>query len=128
MRVNILECLDPLRSSFSVWIFGSVWLLNVLLTIMAIKTTIFFFYYSFFASEVLRRENCCFSLITAPKELILCMLTAAYLILLLGQSFKCSAKTPTSKDVQFFLDVLFQYQEPQTSMGGYVYSFFFFLS
>lgn len=55
------------------------------------------------------------------------LLTAAYLILLLGQSFKYSAKTPTSKDVQFFLDVLFQYQEPQTSMGGYVYTFFFSL-
>lgn len=55
------------------------------------------------------------------------LLTAAYLILLLGQSFKYSAKIPASKDVQFFLDVLFQYQEPQTSMGGYVYTFFLLL-
>lgn len=51
--------------------------------------------------------------------------TAAYLILLLGQSLKYSAKIPASKDVQFFLDVLFQYREPQMSMGGYVYTFFF---
>lgn len=53
--------------------------------------------------------------------------TAAYLILLLGQSLKYSAKIPASKDVQFFLDVLFQYREPQMSMGGYVYTFFLVL-
>ncbi|XP_071615501.1 sal-like protein 4 isoform X2 [Heliangelus exortis] len=29
--------------------------------------------------------------------------------------------------MQFFLDVLFQYREPQASMGGYVYTFFFSL-
>lgn len=33
----------------------------------------FFFCYSFLASEALRRESCCFSLITAPKDLILCI-------------------------------------------------------
>lgn len=87
-----------------------------------------FFFYSFFASEVLWKESCCFSLITAPKELIFCIVGCCLFNTTTRTVLQVQCQTPTSKDVQFFLDVLFQYREPQTSMGGYVYTFFFFLS